>query len=111
MSAGDAFLAAAGKMVITGDIATLKQRIFATSAVPPLWGRIVVYFRPDVWQLFNVVIYRLPLMMEQEESARFNLCVPASFLLRQCQRPIIWQDNIPLLSYLCKVRRAPRCCQ
>jgi general secretion pathway protein O len=52
---------------------------------------------------FNVVIHRLPLMMQQEESARFNLCVPASFC-PQCQRPIIWRDNIPLLSYLSKAR-------
>ena len=76
---------------------------------PLLWGGLLFIFGLTFGSFFNVVIYRLPLMMQQEESARFNLCVPASFC-PQCQRPIIWRDNIPLLSYLSLKGRA-RCCQ
>ena len=76
---------------------------------PLLWGGFLFIFGLTFGSFFNVVIHRLPLMMRQEESARFNLCVPASFC-PQCQRPLIWRDNIPLLSYLSLKGRA-RCCQ
>lgn len=62
----------------------------------------------------NVVIYRLPKMMEQqwvaecaelngkdtpEEAVPFNLLVPRS-RCQQCGHQISWYENIPLLSYV-----------
>ncbi|NVK44251.1 MAG: prepilin peptidase [Oceanospirillaceae bacterium] len=72
-----------------------------------------------VGSFLNVVIYRLPLMMEREWQAMameaqadgtaqlpepesgepFNLAVPAS-RCPQCGHRIRWYENIPLLSYL-----------
>lgn len=66
-----------------------------------------------VGSFLNVVIYRLPRMMEREwqeqcaelhgkplaESAPFNLLVPRS-ACPQCRHPISALENIPLLSYL-----------
>jgi leader peptidase (prepilin peptidase)/N-methyltransferase len=68
-----------------------------------------------------VVIYRLPLMMQaqwdaanHEASARkwsFNLAVPRSHC-PQCQHPLGWRENIPVLSFMalrgqCAHCRAP----
>ena len=66
-----------------------------------------------VGSFLNVVIYRLPRMMEREwqaqcaelnaqpatENTPFNLMVPRS-ACPQCHRPISALENIPLLSYL-----------
>jgi len=63
-------------MVITGDIMTLLSAF--SLQFPLLWGGLLFIFGLTFGSFFNVVIYRLPLMMQQEESARFNLCVPAA---------------------------------
>ena len=62
----------------------------------------------------NVVIYRLPKMMEQqwatecaefsgkdtpEEIAPFNLLVPRS-RCQQCGHQIAWYENVPVVSYV-----------
>ncbi|MCO6504620.1 MAG: prepilin peptidase [Snodgrassella sp.] len=75
-----------------------------------------------IGSFLNVVIYRLPIMMERswqaearqalqmpvETSARFNLCFPASSC-PHCQHKIkIWQ-NIPLISYLILRGRCAQC--
>ena len=66
-----------------------------------------------VGSFLNVVIYRLPKMMEREwqaqcaelnekplaENVPFNLLVPRS-ACPQCRHPISALENIPLLSYL-----------
>ncbi|WP_020683278.1 prepilin peptidase [Marinobacterium rhizophilum] len=67
-----------------------------------------------VGSFLNVVIHRLPLMMEREwqamatdtgshseepASEAFNLAVPAS-RCPHCQHRIRWYENIPLISYL-----------
>jgi leader peptidase (prepilin peptidase)/N-methyltransferase len=64
-----------------------------------------------VGSFLNVVIYRLPVMMEREWQAMsaseetaedaepFNLAVPAS-RCPHCGHLIRWYENIPLLSYL-----------
>ncbi len=64
-----------------------------------------------VGSFLNVVIYRLPVMMEREwqamtaseetaeDAAPFNLAVPAS-RCPHCGHLIRWYENIPLLSYL-----------
>ena len=67
-----------------------------------------------VGSFLNVVIYRVPVMMEREWQAslhegencdnqlpqdRFNLAVPAS-TCPQCGHRIRWYENIPVVSYL-----------
>lgn len=62
-----------------------------------------------VGSFLNVVIHRLPLMLEREWQANhdsaqapqthFNLAVPASHC-PHCGQPLRWFDNIPVLSYL-----------
>ncbi len=66
-----------------------------------------------VGSFLNVVIYRLPRMMEHQWTAecaaldgqpvaaqeRFNLLVPRS-RCQACGHPIRWYENIPVLSYL-----------
>lgn len=75
-----------------------------------------------VGSFLNVVIYRLPIMMERnwqtearmalqlpvENSTRFNLCVPPS-ACPHCQHKIRWWQNIPLLSYLLLRGRCATC--
>jgi leader peptidase (prepilin peptidase)/N-methyltransferase len=62
-----------------------------------------------VGSFLNVVIHRLPLMLEREwqaahdapetQSTHFNLALPASHC-PHCAHPLHWHDNIPVLSYL-----------
>ena len=73
-----------------------------------------------IGSFLNVVIYRLPKMMERQwaaecaelkghtaspdtpgtaESAAFNLLTPRS-CCQQCNRPIRWYENVPVASYL-----------
>jgi leader peptidase (prepilin peptidase)/N-methyltransferase len=79
----------------------------------PAWlGGVLGLF---IGSFLNVVIYRLPLMMERQwrrECAEFTgqpvpADTPAVFNLSQprsrcphCGHPIAWHENIPLLSYL-----------
>ena len=69
----------------------------------------------------NVVIHRLPLMLEREwaahehpsgaaEAPAWNLAVPASHCPR-CQRALRWHENIPVLSYLLLRGRCAGCGQ
>ena len=77
--------------------------------------------------LLNVVIYRLPRMLQQqdEEYARrlngqitpvaaepdtFNLFLPASHC-PQCKTPVAWYDNIPLFSWILLRGRCRHCHQ
>ncbi|WP_231129286.1 prepilin peptidase [Alteromonas mediterranea] len=54
-----------------------------------------------VGSFLNVVIYRLPIMLERDEndSERFDLAKPDSACPR-CGHQIAWYENIPVLSYL-----------
>ena len=75
-----------------------------------------------VGSFLNVVIYRLPKMMERDwqaqaaelrgetppEKERFNLCVPPS-ACPHCERPIRMWENIPVLSYLLLKGRCAGC--
>ena len=77
-----------------------------------------------VGSFLNVVIYRLPVMMEREwqeairqESAdsasestkeRFNLAFPAS-RCNQCGHKIRWYENIPVISWLALKGRCSQC--
>jgi len=78
-----------------------------------------------IGSFLNVVIYRLPKIMEHQwaaecaelsgkelpEAETFNLMVPRS-RCQKCGHPIRWHENIPVLSYLflrgkCSVCRTP----
>ncbi|MGE9658609.1 prepilin peptidase [Snodgrassella alvi] len=75
-----------------------------------------------VGSFLNVVIYRLPIMMERswqaearmalqlpaEHTSHFNLCVPHS-ACPHCQHKIRWWQNIPLVSYILLRGRCASC--
>jgi leader peptidase (prepilin peptidase)/N-methyltransferase len=81
-----------------------------------------------VGSFLNVVIYRLPVMMEREwqssikdyqqdaqetqasalDETRFNLATPAS-RCGQCNHQIRWYENIPLISYLVLRGKCSQC--
>jgi leader peptidase (prepilin peptidase) / N-methyltransferase len=71
-----------------------------------------------VGSFLNVVIHRLPVMLEREwqamqdspptPSAPFNLAVPASHC-PHCGHSLRWLDNIPLLSYAMLRGRCRHC--
>lgn len=78
-----------------------------------------------IGSFLNVVIHRLPIMMEREWQAhcaqrqgaepdaapsRFNLFVPRS-ACPQCGHLIAWYENLPLLSYLFLKGRCSACGQ
>ncbi len=54
-----------------------------------------------VGSFLNVVIYRLPIMLERDDSdgQRFDLAKPDSACPR-CGHKIAWYENIPVLSYV-----------
>ena len=81
-----------------------------------LWSAvsITLIFSLTVGSFLNVVIHRLPVMMEREweeqiaeingntettPTGKFNLCIPSS-TCPHCQHKICWYENIPVLSYL-----------
>ena len=96
--------------------------LLATS--PLAFIGIVVAFTLLVGSFLNVVIYRLPLMMEREwreqcdevaklpvsdlPEGRFNLVVPRS-RCPSCSKPILAWQNIPVLSYLALGGRCSNC--
>lgn len=75
-----------------------------------------------IGSFLNVVIYRLPVMLEAQwkaecadlqgqtppESAPFNLMVPRS-RCQSCGHQLSWYENIPLLSYLVLRGRCGHC--
>ncbi len=75
-----------------------------------------------VGSFLNVVIYRLPKMLERQwaqeysglavtppaDTARFNLMVPRS-RCSQCGHPLRWYENIPLVSYAVLRGRCSAC--
>jgi leader peptidase (prepilin peptidase)/N-methyltransferase len=90
-----------------------------------LYLLLVFVFSLVIGSFLNVVIYRLPLMMERDwqaefqayfqpstaastVTARFNLAVPRS-ACPHCQTPITARDNIPLVSWLLLKGRCRHC--
>ncbi|ANG61964.1 methyltransferase [Marinobacterium aestuarii] len=76
-----------------------------------------------VGSFLNVVIHRLPLMMEREwqamaagadcsaeetSASSFNLATPAS-RCPHCQHHIRWYENIPLISYMALLGKCSAC--
>ncbi|EKE71432.1 prepilin peptidase [Gallaecimonas xiamenensis] len=90
----------------------------------PLWLTVfVLVFGLLVGSFLNVVIYRLPVMLErrwQRESREllalepladqpsFNLMVPRSHCPK-CRAEVAWYDNVPLLSWLWLGGRCRHC--
>ncbi|KTD21728.1 prepilin peptidase [Legionella londiniensis] len=91
---------------------------------PIVWYIFLALFALAVGSLLNVIIYRLPIMLKAEWTAqcrsllelpeekavkKINLFFPRSFC-PQCQTPIPFWHNIPLLSY-CLLRARCRKCR
>ena len=84
--------------------------LFADS--PLFAGGFIFVLGLCIGSFLNVVIYRLPVMMQAQwqaecaelngqpvpEQAPFNLMVPRS-RCRQCGHQLSWFENIPVLSY------------
>ncbi|PIE23509.1 MAG: prepilin peptidase [Neptuniibacter caesariensis] len=76
--------------------------------IDPAWATACAFiFALCVGSFLNVVIHRLPIMMEREWAAmsnpeqvqeNYNLAQPAS-TCPNCQHKIRWYENIPVLSY------------
>jgi len=91
---------------------------------PDIWVPVLAagFFGLLIGSFLNVVIYRLPKMLEREwaagcaelsgqappEQERFNLLVPRS-RCQQCGHQIRWYENIPVLSYLALRGRCSAC--
>lgn len=96
--------------------------LLATS--PFVFIGVVIAFTLLIGSFLNVVVYRLPLMMEREwreqcdeiaklpasdlPEGRFNLVVPRS-RCPSCGNPILSWQNIPVLSYLALGGRCGSC--
>jgi len=102
----------------------MTEYITVVTSHPGLFLALIFVFSLVIGSFLNVVIYRLPKMMElewqsefqayfQPESqsaapARYNLAVPRS-ACPSCLTPIAARDNIPLLSYLVLKGRCRHC--
>lgn len=89
---------------------------------PWLWYSLMACIGLIVGSFINVVIHRLPIMLEQQwkaasadllglpaaEPIMFNLTLPAS-ACPGCGSAIIWYDNIPLLSWLMLAGKCRHC--
>jgi len=87
--------------------------LHAFSSYPALFVTVVVVLSLAIGSFLNVVIHRLPKMLERQWRAeladldgrkpaaapRYNLCVPRS-QCPACGHPISALENIPLVSYL-----------
>lgn len=101
----------------------MNQLAALANAFPLIWLCALALLGLIIGSFLNVVIYRLPLMLESRwrrdalqqlalpepmAAARFDLLLPRS-ACPHCRRPIAPGDNIPLLSWLLLRGRA-RCC-
>ena len=92
----------------------MQQFTELLTTFPALFVVMVAIFSLVIGSFLNVVIYRLPKMMENDwqqeyqayfnadtaaEPARFNLAVPRS-ACPACNTPVQARDNVPVLSWL-----------
>lgn len=88
-----------------------------------VWPMLAGLFGLCIGSLLNVIIYRLPLMLQQQEThyasqfspqdevnskTHFNLFLPRSHCT-ECKTPIAFYDNIPLVSWIILRRRCRYC--
>lgn len=93
------------------------------AAASPVWVGVIIFIVGlMIGSFLNVVIYRLPLMMNREwrnqcaelleleaaPSERFNLAFPRSHC-PACKHPIGALENIPVLSYLLQRGKCKHC--
>lgn len=97
------------------------------SQQPLLWWALLAMIGLCVGSFLNVLIYRLPIIIAQEQQAHsvasttflqtgandtrhnFDLFFPASHC-PECGEPIKWQNKLPLISWLC-LRGKSHCCK
>ncbi|HEY0721521.1 MAG TPA: prepilin peptidase, partial [Gammaproteobacteria bacterium] len=99
------------------------QELLSLVTAQPLWAVVItLVVGLMVGSFLNVVIYRLPLIMNREwrvqcaelleqdapPGERFNLAFPASHC-PACKHPISALENIPLLSYLLQRGKCRHC--
>ena len=91
-------------------------------ASPPVFTTIAALFGLAIGSFLNVVIHRLPKMMEREwqaqcaelrgealpASPRYNIATPRS-ACPACGHMITWRENIPLVSYLGLLGKCSAC--
>jgi len=65
-------------------------------------------FAAIIGSFLNVVIYRLPLMMDEHRKGSFNLVFPRSHC-RRCGYAIKPVENIPVISYVALKGRCSNC--
>jgi leader peptidase (prepilin peptidase)/N-methyltransferase len=94
-------------------MATLSALAELLHESPPLLIGLCVVLGLLVGSFLNVVVYRLPIMLERrwrteslallgqepEDNPTFNLIVPRS-ACPHCQHAIAWYENVPVLSWL-----------
>ena len=79
--------------------AQLNQFMLDVSAYPSALYAFLFLIGLSLGSFINVVIYRLPIMIENSAQTRFNLMVPRS-CCPHCKTMILAKDNIPLVSFL-----------
>lgn len=80
---------------------------FATESVWAYWA-LLVMSGLCAGSLLNVVVFRLPLMIQRNDPRLFNLGFPRSYC-PHCQLALTPGDNIPLLSWLWLRGRCREC--
>lgn len=58
----------------------------------------------------NVLLWRIPIMLEQPHNRDFNLCLPRSHC-PLCKAPVAWYYNVPVLGWLLLKGRTACCLQ
>lgn len=102
----------------------MSELLLALESSPLAWISVFTVFGLLVGSFLNVVIYRLPVMLEREwqqqareilqagvdatQSETFNLVTPRS-RCRGCDAPIHAWQNVPLVSYVLLRGRCAKC--
>jgi leader peptidase (prepilin peptidase)/N-methyltransferase len=111
--------------MITRKASMLNNTYVFLQLHPVLWTTIIGFLSLSVGSFLNVLIYRLPKIIEQswrsecstlfnievpteEKPTSFNLCFPASHC-PSCKNTLRCWHNIPLLSYICLKGRCAFC--
>lgn len=95
---------------LSTGVCTASAVLFFFQAHIHFWLMIALLMGLSFGSFLNVVIYRLPLMLDKKHpSTGMNLCFPKSHCPR-CGQNIAARDNIPVVGYL-RLRGRCRHCQ